>query len=336
MIGLGFVGLGWLGESLIKDLPRVPGLALAAVQDTRADHAAAIAGRYGSPWHGQRFEDLLAQPTVAAVAISTPNGLHAQQAQQALRAGRHVLVQKPLALSAADADATVALARETGKLLFVDYTYRFLATMASFRAAAGADTGGIRRLTAAFHNVYGPGNDKAWFFDPRLSGGGALTDLGVHLLDLALWLCQPSRARLLSAELHGAPIEHAATLRLELDSAPFELSVSWQAPWPQTEILLELESTNGTRVRWENVDGSFFRFRSLRDGQVLAEQETSLREDTLRAFRAALLEGQTPPIDARVYALLDQAYGRSARPRRATRRTSPGRSTDRSIRRGST
>jgi hypothetical protein len=61
-------------------------------------------------------------------------------------------------------------------------------------------------------------------------------------------------------------------------------------------------------VRWENVDGSFFHFRTVRDGQVMADQETTLREDSLRAFCAAYDTGEAPAIDARVYGLLDQAY----------------------------
>ena len=64
-------------------------------------------------------------------------------------------------------------------------------------------------------------------------------------------------------------------------------------------------------MRWENVDGSFFHFRTLHDGQVVADRETTLREDTLRAFVASLSSRRAPPIDARVYALLDSAYGRA-------------------------
>jgi hypothetical protein len=63
-------------------------------------------------------------------------------------------------------------------------------------------------------------------------------------------------------------------------------------------------------LRWENVDGSFFHFRTLHEGKVIAERETTLREDTLRAFADSLDTRHAPPVDARVYALLDAAYGR--------------------------
>jgi hypothetical protein len=65
-------------------------------------------------------------------------------------------------------------------------------------------------------------------------------------------------------------------------------------------------------LRWENVDGSFFHFRTLRDGTILLDRETTLREDTLRAFASALAEtARAPATDTRVYDILDQAYGRA-------------------------
>jgi predicted dehydrogenase len=302
-IGLGFAGLGWLGECLLKELPAFPELRLAGVQDARPELAAAIAARYASPWHGSEFEALLAAPGVEAVVICTPNALHVSQSQSALLAGKHVLVQKPLALGCADAQATLDLARQSQRLLFVDYTYRFLDTVTLLR-----ETQQPARMRAAFHNIYGPGAEKTWFFDPRLSGGGALVDLGVHLLDLALWLVQPESVRLVDAVLsfgQGLPVEDAAHVEVLLDDIRFDLDVSWNAPLAATEIAFETD-----RLRWENVAGSFFHFRTRRGDQVLLDRETTLRADTLRAFARALDSGQAPAIDVRVYALLDEVFRR--------------------------
>jgi predicted dehydrogenase len=306
--GLGFAGAGWLGESLIKELPGLSGLDLVGVQDARLELAQEVGSRYGSPWCGESFEDLLRLPAVQVVAISTPNALHVPQATQALRAGKHVLVQKPLALSFHEAQAIIALAQDLGRLLFVDYSYRFLATVAVLREAL-AGIGPARGISAEFHNVYGPGANKTWFFDRRLSGGGALLDLGVHLIDLALWLLEPGEVRLERADLDERDgIERAATLRIRLgEDVPFDLAVTWSAPLAETRIAFEVVGDRG-RVRWENVQGSFFRFRTLQDDTVLIDRETTLRNDTLRAFAQALETKQAPRIDARVYALIDQAY----------------------------
>ncbi|MCA1645008.1 MAG: Gfo/Idh/MocA family oxidoreductase [Chloroflexi bacterium] len=307
-MGLGFTGVGWLGESLIKELPSVPGLRLMGVQDTRLGLAEDVSTRYTSPWSGQHFDDLLRLPTVDAVVICTPNALHVPQATQALHAGKHVLVQKPLALCFSDAAATVDLADKLKRLLFVDYTYRFLATIEAMRSAL-AEIGPVQAMRAEFHNVYGPGAEKTWVFDRQLSGGGALLDLGVHLLDLGLWLTRPEAVALERADLERGGIEPAAKLRVRLEpnNVAFDVAVSWNAPLAQTRIAFEVEGPRGL-VRWENVEGSFFRFRTRLGDAVLIERETTLRSDTLRAFGNALETGVAPAIDARVYALLDQAY----------------------------
>ncbi|MDQ6669548.1 MAG: Gfo/Idh/MocA family oxidoreductase [Chloroflexota bacterium] len=316
MTGLGVAGLGGLGEALIKDIGKFSTqLELVAVQDVRPGVAADMAARFGARWAGERFEDLLAVDGLDAVLICTPNALHAPQAQAALRLQKHVLVQKPLAVSCVDAQATIDTAAEHGRLLFVDYSYRFLETIAVLRSRL-VESGPARRAHGSFHNIYGPGAEKAWFFDPKLSGGGALMDLGVHLLDLGLWLVQPAHARLLSVDMRSTPdraVESAAVLRLLLGNTEFDLDVSWNADRPSTDITFEFQLENGSLLRWQNVDGSFFHFRTALDGEVLLDRRTTLREDTLQAFACALATGSGPAIDTRVYTLLDQAYGRSLR-----------------------
>lgn len=310
-IGLGFAGVGLLGQSMIERVPNVPELHLAAVQDANVELAMAVAQRHGSPWHGQRFEDLLDVPSVEAVVISTPNALHVPQALAALRAGKHVLVQKPLATSAADARAAVDVAAAYGGILFVDYSYRLLETAATLRTAL-PEIGSVSAVSAAFHNLHGPGPDRPWFIDPKLSGGGALIDLGVHMLDFVLWLFGPADVQLEQAVLDrppGSQVEHSAQMLIRLDELPLKLEVGWNTPLPMTEIHVTLDGSNG-QLRWHNVGGSFTHFRTELNGRLLIDREMSLRENTLRAFAAALASGSSPPFDTRVYDLLDQALAR--------------------------
>jgi predicted dehydrogenase len=244
---------------------------------------------------------------VDSVVICTPNAFHASQAIAALQAGKHTLVQKPLATSEAEALRVLRAAREAGRLLFVDYSYRFLATVDELRKAV-REAGAIHRVTAAFHNIYGPG--KAWFFDRSLSGGGALVDLGVHLIDLALGLVAPQSACIAKARLgfdRGYAVEDLANVEMQLDAIPFRLDVSWQAQQPLTDIFLRLECESAT-VEWRNVEGSFFHFRTERDGVCLLDRETTLRSDTLRAFEQALAGRRSEVPDVRVYRLLEEAY----------------------------
>ncbi len=302
---LGLAGAGWLGECLLKELPRFPELRLAAVQDANAELAEQVGRRYGSLWWGADYGDLLNLPGVDAVMICTPNFCHAPQALAALEAGKHVLVQKPLALTAAQARCVVDAADRTGKALVVDYSYRFLETIRWLEEALPR-IGRVQSAAARFHNIYGPG--KPWCFSRAQSGGGALIDLGVHLIDLALALLRPRRSELTRAQFHGHhEVESDARLELALDGVPLDIAVSWNAPMPQTEIGLIFEGERG-RAAWQNVDGSFFCFRTLLNGDVLVERETALRDDTLRAFSAALRSGRAEPPDLRVYDVLDAAY----------------------------
>lgn len=136
-------------------------------------------------------------------------------------------------------------------------------------------------------------------------------DLGVHLVDLGLWLLEPSRVELEVVELsESRPVEDSAQLALRLDDVPMVIDVSWSAPLPSTEISFQVETDDGP-IRWENVNGSFFHFHTLHNGAVVLDRETTLREDSLRAFAQAIGSRCPQRIDARVYALLDRAYARS-------------------------
>jgi predicted dehydrogenase len=306
-VGLGFSGLGWLGQSLLAEMEHFPELAVAAVQDVARPLAEELADKYKAAWVGTDYSDMLRQPEVDAVVICTPNVQHPAQARAALALGKHVLVQKPLALSAREAAQTIDAATAAQKLLLVDCSYRFLATT-GLLAKAVSELGPIREIRGAFHNTYGPG--KSWFFDPAQSGGGALMDLGVHLIDLALHLANPQRVNLEKIALgydRGLAVEDSALFEASLDTIPLHLEVSWQAPRDLTDISLEIFCADGLAA-WRNVHGSFFRFQTYRDDTLLLDRETTLRHDTFRAFSNALHDVNAARPDVRVYALLEQAY----------------------------
>jgi predicted dehydrogenase len=306
-VGLGFAGVGWLGGALADAAAQNPDLRIVAVQDVDGSRAAGVADRHGAVWRGTDFEALLAVPGVDAVVISSPNVLHVPQSIAALQAGKHVLVQKPLAISPGGAHAVLAQAARTGRVLFVDYSYRYLDTVRELRQTLPL-IGRVTMVTGAFHNIYGPG--KAWFFDPKISGGGALVDLGVHLLDLAVELLAPQSTSLKEVHLsfrQGHLVEDAARLRVMMDGVPVNLDVSWNAALSESIIRLELHGERGTAC-WENVDGSFFRFRTVHNGHIRLDRETTLREDTLCAFAEALTSSVAPRSHSSVHEILASAY----------------------------
>src|SRR5439155_24356843 len=120
--------------------------------------------------------------------------------------------QKPLGRDAGEVEAVIAAARAADRLLGVDLSYRWTAGMRAVRdlVRSGA-LGEIYAADLVFHNAYGP--DKPWFYDPALSGGGCMMDLGVHLVDLALWTLDFPEASDVSGRLFagGAPLRDRAT-----------------------------------------------------------------------------------------------------------------------------
>lgn len=145
------------------------------------------------------------------VVIASPSALHAVQALEALEVGVPVFCQKPLGRTAPEARRVVREAARRDLRLGGDFAYRETAFARRMRSiVASGDLGDLYAADLTFHNAYGP--DGGWFYDPALSGGGCLIDLGIHLVDLVLWLLdfpavEASRARLMAG---GGPLSAAA------------------------------------------------------------------------------------------------------------------------------
>jgi UDP-N-acetylglucosamine 3-dehydrogenase len=142
-------------------------------------------------WGSGRVEDdwrrLVESPDVDAVDICSPNRFHAEVAVAAAGAGKHVLVEKPMACTVAEADAMITAAERSGVVLCVAHNLRFASP---FFTARQVVTAGMLGHLVAFRAAFGHGGPQdwapqaGWFFDPEQSGGGALIDLGIHVADL--------------------------------------------------------------------------------------------------------------------------------------------------------
>ena len=331
-IGLqvGFAGVGHLGRALLAAaLPLAPEMVPVAAQDPSIAGLDAATALCPALARFTDYETMLDHAALDAVVISTPTYLHGPQARAALDRGLHTLLQKPPALDSRDAAALLSSAARSRGVLLVDYSYRYTATAQAIRAAvAEGALGRLLAIEARFHNIWGP--QQGWFFQRSTAGGGALLDLGVHLIDLALYLLDFPAARIAAAALtrQGTPlreqevdaVEDFAVLDGEIAGAPFHCAVSWQAQIPQTEIGLTLSGSAATLI-WRNQAGSFFDFEALEAHnqweRPLARETTDLRTDTLRAFLAACA-GARP--DYRSYAavprLIDEALALAGLPGR--------------------
>ncbi|HEX3691731.1 MAG TPA: Gfo/Idh/MocA family oxidoreductase [Solirubrobacteraceae bacterium] len=124
-IAVGVVGLGYWGPNLARNLGALPGVEIAWCCDERAERRERLATTYRSTRFTARLEDLLGDPALDAVVLATPVPTHAELAQRVLAAGKHCFVEKPLAQSAADAEAAVAAAREADRVLMVGHLLEY-------------------------------------------------------------------------------------------------------------------------------------------------------------------------------------------------------------------
>jgi predicted dehydrogenase len=265
---LGFLGVGWIGRHRMNAIIESGAVEVAAI----ADASRKVAAEAGQLAPGAKLvatlEDLL-EERVDGVVIATPSAMHAEQSIRALERGAAVFCQKPLGRTAAEASAVVDAARAADRLLAVDLSYRFTEGMRRIREVVRS--GGLGRVYAvdlAFHNAYGP--DRPWFYDPALAGGGCVMDLGVHLVDLALWTLDFPVVVGVSAKLFagGEPlqaradrVEDYATARLDLETgAVMQLACSWRLQAGcDAMISAGFYGTDGG-ARLSNVDGSFYDF----------------------------------------------------------------------------
>jgi predicted dehydrogenase len=265
---IGFVGLGWIGRTRLDAVSAAEDVEIAALADsdpTKLDLAHALHPQA----HAARDLESMLACDLDGIVIATPSGLHAEQAIACLSHGVPVFCQKPLAVNAEAAQAVIDVAAGVNRLLGVDFCYRHVRGMAELRRRiADGALGEILAIDLTFHNAYGP--DKAWAFNRGLSGGGALLDLGVHLLDLALWLQSAASMRVSSSRLfaqgraltaRAEDIEDMAYAELrQSNGAIVRLACSWHAHTGRDAVIaVEVFGSRGG-VAWRNVNGSFYDF----------------------------------------------------------------------------
>ena len=267
---VGFLGTGWIGRHRMEAMVATGALEAAAIADPSAEMQAEALKAAPGAQVVDGLDGLLALG-LDGIVIATPSALHADQSIRALESGAAVFCQKPLGRTAAEAQAVVSAARAADRLLAVDFSYRFTEGMRRIRALlAGGELGRVYAVDLVFHNAYGP--DKAWFYDPALSGGGCVMDLGVHLVDLALWALDFPEVTEVGSQLlaGGAPladgkVEDYAAAALTLDGgASVRLACSWRLQAGQDAVIsASFYGTEGG-ASLSNVGGSFYDFSAER------------------------------------------------------------------------
>ncbi len=266
---IGFLGVGWIGRSRMEAMLATGLVEVATIADPSPEMAAE-AGKLAPEAVLVDGLDAMLAMNLDGVVIATPSALHADQSIQALEAGAAVFCQKPLGRDAAEARAVVDAARAADRLLAVDFSYRHTAGMAAItELVRSGELGRVFAVDLTFHNAYGP--DKPWFYDRARSGGGCVMDLGVHLVDLAMWCLGADAAADVHARLFaggeplsGDAVEDYAVAQMTVDGAAVRLACSWRVnAGVDAEIGATFYGTQGG-AGFRNVGGSFYDFEATR------------------------------------------------------------------------
>lgn len=184
---IGFTGTGYISKIHAAAARVQPNTELVAVVNHRPESMAAFAVEYSILRQYPAVTELLQDGGVDALIVSTPNYLHAPETIAALSAGVHVMVEKPMAMNAAEAEAMLEASQKSGALLMVAHCWRFDPEVLWLKEQADCGRLGkiIRTKGYGVHANWGPGG---WFTQKKFAGGGALADMGIHALDTARFL----------------------------------------------------------------------------------------------------------------------------------------------------
>lgn len=265
------IGLG-MGRNHVAGYQSHPDAEVVAVCDIDGARLEEVGGTYGVSARYTDYRAMLAEKRPDIVSVAVPNHLHRELTVECLRAGAHVLCEKPMAMSAAEAREMLEAASRAKRRIMINFSYRFSAQSRALKAEVERGTfGEFYWGRTAWHRRRGIPRFGGWFGRKELSGGGPLIDLGVHRLDLALWLMgypradwvlarswdhlASSRARAEGKEFSVEDL--AAGLVTFRNGAALEVEASWAAHIAEAELMeTRLLGTRAGLVQ-RNVGGGY-------------------------------------------------------------------------------
>ncbi|MBE9472101.1 MAG: Gfo/Idh/MocA family oxidoreductase [Chloroflexi bacterium] len=287
--------------------------------------AAEEAERHGVPYYAD-YRELLARDGLVGVYVGTEPTHHLEVVTEAAARGKHILCDKPIALTLAEADEIIRLARDAGVKLMVPFNPRFQLPLMKVKAAL--ESGEAGELVSIFAIKYGklptkiPGPaDYSWLIDPEQAGGGGFLDIGIHAVDGLRWLAGSEASRVYAhigtALCEGLPVDDIGTMTVEFENGVVgALSAGWANPdsYPTwLDVRFEILTTKAAFL----IDSPYHDYWCY--GPDRAERQYWWRRDVdglVGEFARAILEDRGPAIsgeDARAaLAIALAAYESSA------------------------
>lgn len=276
--GFAIVGIGMIAEFHAQALAHVEGARLVGVASRNGARAQAFARKHNVPFATTSVADLVARPDVDVVCVTTPSGAHLEPALEAVRAGKHVVVEKPIEVTTERADELLVAAENAGVRVAPIFQARFGEGAVAVKAAIDAGRFGRLVLASAYVKWHRAASYyTGWKGTLALDGGGALINQGIHAVDLLQWFAgMPERVTCFTTRRVHTGIETEDTVSASLRFANGALGVieASTALFPGSPRRLEICGENGSVtldddriVRWD--------FRDARDGDeaILANRE---------------------------------------------------------------
>ncbi len=334
------IGTGAIGLDHLNSLLQCPRATTVAVADSNPARAKEASERYKIPRSYSDYMELLEQADIDAVTIALPNHLHAPVALEALKARKHVLLEKPMAMNAREAAKIVDMAAKMRRTLMLAQNFRFnRQTQLAKMVIQRGDLGEIYHARCFWLRRACIPRIGSWFTQKKLSGGGVVADLGVHVIDTCLHLLNEFDVTSVQGQSHARfgprGLGEMNWGKSEVDPArPFDVedygvgllrlksgrSVSFEASWAgyhpgdSREHGLDLLGTQGGL--------SLYPARIFRNGPngyesiQLASLKIPYPEDRIHHFVNSVLEGKRPMItmeeSLRVQQILDAIYASAA------------------------
>lgn len=318
------MSIGWVllgtgrhaGRNVMPQMSKAAGTRLAAVVSRDRARGEAFARRHGFEKVYDSLAQALRDPDIDALYDATPDGLHAANTIAAAKAGKHVLVEKPLGLDGADARRIVRAAEAAGRRCGCAYYRRCFRRFAHLKELLDRDAlGRIVLVRTSYLAWFDPQADdpKAWRVDPLKAGGGPLADMGSHMMDLVIGLFGMPRTVFARTDtlVHGYPVEDSSAVLMTLPGGAQAIaSFGWSSrAWVHDFEVLGAEGG----VRWSPADSGEIVFTAGRESRKLdLPGAANIHQPLIEDFNRAILEDRQPVATAaealKTNLLLDAIY----------------------------
>lgn len=315
-LNVAVIGCGNMGAMHLARWSELSGARVAAVCDADAARATQAAAQFGVEAHTD-WRALAHSPEIDVVDVCAPPDLHAPVAIAALDAGKHVLCEKPLARTAAEARAIVEAADRSGRKLMTAFCHRFHPPILFAKELIdNDDIGRVVMFRSRFSGAI-PGLEETWFSDPTVSGGGALLDTAVHSIDLFRYLVDEvalatGRLATINPKLK---VDDSATVVLQgRNGALGVVEASWSTPGGRNVV--EIYGTAGAclvdydtnQVRFKSADMPVWDTREI-EGPDRFQREILHFADAVRGLQPLMADGRD---GLRALEVIEQVYAAAA------------------------